>query len=485
MSLFPVFLKLEGRPCLVVGAGEVGESKVAGLLAAQARVRVVAPEATATLQEWALAGRVDWAAREFEPADLEGAALVVVATSSPDLNARVFRLARERRVLCNVVDDPAHCDFYYPAIVRRGDLQIAISTGGRSPALAQRLRQELEEQFAPEYADWLEALGRARDELRARDDLDAETRRRLLHFLARPESFEEFRSGRPAEAHGGSAPGEEGPAGTAHPAAPRARRAPGKVYLVGAGPGDPDLLTVRAARRLRSADVVLHDDLVPRPVIELASPRARVMNVGKRCGRRRITQEEIHALMIGFARQGLTVVRLKGGDPLTFGRAGEEVRALRQAGVELEIVAGVTAASAAAAVAGISLTERRRASSVIFITGHHCAERSGRPRGSESGLAGGKLPPKATIVVYMPGDDLGPLAAELRAAGLLAETPCLMVSRLAAPDQQFRRTTLEGLGRAAPLPSPKLLIIGAVAGTADEGRAETEPEPELVTASAE
>ncbi|MEE8625890.1 MAG: bifunctional precorrin-2 dehydrogenase/sirohydrochlorin ferrochelatase [Acidiferrobacterales bacterium] len=183
MSLFPLFVKLDGRPCLVVGAGPVGEAKITSLLRAGANVRVVAPGATRTVRAWARAGKISWEARGFDPADLDGAFLVVAATSSADLHERVFREAKRRGVLCNVVDDPERCDFYYPAVVQRGPLQIAISTGGLSPALAQRLRRELEQQFGPEYEAWVEQLGQARQELFTRV-MDPERRRRLLHRLA-------------------------------------------------------------------------------------------------------------------------------------------------------------------------------------------------------------------------------------------------------------------------------------------------------------
>ena len=178
VSLFPVFLKLAGRPCLVVGAGRVGEPKIEGLVVAGAAVKVVAPEATGAVAQWARAGKITWQARRFEPSDLHGVFLVVVATSSRELNDSVYREAQRRGVLCNVVDDPPRCDFYYPAVVSRGELQIAISTNGQSPALAQCLRRELEQQFGPEYEAWVEALGRER--------------RRILHSLVRQDRFEEF-----------------------------------------------------------------------------------------------------------------------------------------------------------------------------------------------------------------------------------------------------------------------------------------------------
>jgi len=189
MSLFPIFLQLEGRRSLVVGAGSVAEQKIRGLIESGAKVQVVAPQATDSVSEWAAAGVIEWQARTFEVSDLDGVLLVIVATSSSEINANVFRAAQQRGVLCNVVDDPPHCDFYYPSVVRRGDLQIAISTAGHSPALAQRLRRELEMQFGPEYRDWLSQLGEARQKLFA-TDVDPEERRRLLHQLASREAFE-------------------------------------------------------------------------------------------------------------------------------------------------------------------------------------------------------------------------------------------------------------------------------------------------------
>ncbi len=190
-ALFPIFLKIEGRTCLVVGAGRVGEEKILGLLAARASIRVVAPQATEPVLEWARQGRVTLIQRPFEPPDLDGVLLAVVSTASPELNHRIFRLAEERRVLCNVVDDPLHCDFYYPAVVQRGDLQIAVSTNGKSPALAQRLRRDIEQQYGPVYEKWLTHLGQARKSL-YQSPIDPAIRRQLLHRLASKEEFDTF-----------------------------------------------------------------------------------------------------------------------------------------------------------------------------------------------------------------------------------------------------------------------------------------------------
>jgi precorrin-2 dehydrogenase / sirohydrochlorin ferrochelatase len=199
VQLFPAFLKIEDRPCLVVGAGTVGEEKIHGLLRAGANVRVVAPQGTMRVQEWARAGMIRWDRRRFRPADLSGAFLVIAATSSPELHERIYKQARRRSVLCNVVDDPEHCDFYYGSVLRRGALQIAISSGGQSPALAQRLRKELEIQFGGEYEGWVRELGEARERLFSRP-VDPKRRKELLHRLASEVSLEEYRrrqKGRP------------------------------------------------------------------------------------------------------------------------------------------------------------------------------------------------------------------------------------------------------------------------------------------------
>ena len=193
MTLFPIFLKLEGRSCLAVGAGTIGEPKIESLLTSGASVRVVAPQATAAVTEWARAGAITWEAREFNSTDLDGVFLVIAATSSREVNGAIFREARQRNILCNAVDDPEYCDFYYPAVVRRGDLQLAISTNGRGPALAQRIRRELEVQFGPEYGEWLEELGKIRQQLFA-SGIDPAERRRLLHELASREAFERAQS---------------------------------------------------------------------------------------------------------------------------------------------------------------------------------------------------------------------------------------------------------------------------------------------------
>jgi uroporphyrin-III C-methyltransferase len=228
----------------------------------------------------------------------------------------------------------------------------------------------------------------------------------------------------------------------------------GVVYLVGAGPGDPELLTVRALRLLESADVVFHDDLVPEEVLALVHRHALVTSVGKRCGRPRITQAGIHALMIESARAGQSVVRLKSGDPLVFGRAGEEIAALRAAGVRFEVVPGVTAAFAAGAALGLPLTDRKSTSKLIFCTGHHADGKDAAP------IWSGPLPEDATLVVYMPGRDLGRIARELREAGVAEDVACCAISHAATARQSWVAGRVDGLGEMECGPAPVLLLVG-------------------------
>jgi uroporphyrin-III C-methyltransferase/precorrin-2 dehydrogenase/sirohydrochlorin ferrochelatase len=415
MSLFPIFVKLEGRAVLLVGAGPVGESKVGGLQSAGALVTVVAPTATPGIRKLAQERRIVWHQRVFDPDDLNGITLVVAAVPK-DVASSLYQAARIRGVLVNSVDDPDNCDFYYPAVVTRGDLQIAISTAGHSPALAQRIRIELEQQFGPEYADWIQQLGEVRRELFA-TDMDAEARKQKLHEIAREK--------------------------------------PGMVYLVGAGPGDPELLTLKALRILRQADVVLHDDLLTPEILELVPSTARVECVGKRHNERQVTQQEINRRLCEYGAAGQTVVRLKGGDGAIFGRASEEMDALRAAGISFAIIPGVTAASGAAAAAGVSLTDRRLGSALVFLTAQRC---KGNPSPNWKAIAelGG------TTAIYMPGGHEGDLANQLIDAGLTRETSCFVVASASRPNEQVIETTLGQMPDLPTLPAPAILLIGTV-----------------------
>lgn len=440
MNLLPIFVKLEGRRCLLVGAGHVALDKAASLLGAGAQLRVVAPRAIPAIQELAESGQLEWTQREFAPADLDGHQLAIAATDSPEVNAAVHREAAARDVLSNSVDDIPNCDFFFGSVVKRGSLHVAISTGGESPAFAQRLRREMDEALPAELGTWLEQQGELRRQVLAAHPR-SEARRALLHRLAQLPVCAS--SDCPARRR------------ALEPLDRSESEDQGKVYLVGAGPGDPDLLTIKALRLIQTAGVLLHDDLVPETIVRLAAPGTEVENVGKRCGAKTVTQEQIHERMIDGARRGRMVVRLKSGDPLIFGRASEEITALTEAGVPWEIVPGITAAFAASAAVGRSLTDRNSACRVIFSTGHHAPARK-RPKGPALD--------EATRVVYMPGRDLRPLAAEWLEEGLPPELPCAVISRASQPDERVLYTTLGGLGRTeAPL-APGILIAGWAVG---------------------
>ncbi|HKD61592.1 MAG TPA: siroheme synthase CysG [Terracidiphilus sp.] len=424
MTLLPIFVKLDGRPGLMVGAGNVALEKLHSLLPTGLRIRVIAPEAKDEFRVLAAEGRIQWTQRAFEPADLDGNFIVIAATNDPEVNATVYREADRRGILTNSVDDPPHCDFYFGSIVRRGDLQIAISTAGQSPAVAQQLKHEIDAQLPDDLGSWLKEIGQLRRNILATHP-PGEDRKALLHRIARRQMLtHSVQDGDDDQ---------------------------GKVYLVGAGPGDPDLLTLKALRLIRAANVILHDDLVTSEILALANPNAEIVNVGKRCGTKSITQEEINALMTEHASAGRSVVRLKSGDPLIFGRAAEEMAALKEADISFEVVPGITSAFAAAAAIPCSLTDRNGASNVVFSTGHHAQSHN------EASIP--ELE-DATRVVYMPGRDLTLLALEWLGEGLPPDFPCAIVSHAAQTGQQVQRTTLGELGNARPTLSPSLLIAG-------------------------
>lgn len=441
MSLFPIFVKLAGRVVIVVGGGTIAASKIPGLLQAEARVRVIAPQINSHISAWVDGAEIEWVTKKFAPEDLRGASLVIAATSIASVNAAVFQAAETAGILCNAVDDISNCHFYYGSIVQRGDLQIAISTNGKSPALAQRLRKELEQQYPAEYSPWLDSLGEAREKLRATSGPkeNFEQNRAILHRLASQEMFSRFVR---SQARNSSAEKS-------------GRNTPGTVYLVGAGPGDPELLTVKAMRLLAVADIVLHDSLVSAEILALISPRAEIIDVGKRAGRKLLTQDEINSLLVSYAQNRTTVVRLKGGDPSMFGRAGEELEALRRADIPYEVVPGISAALGAAGAAGISLTDRRVASQVLFSTF------SRRPEHRE--LKWSALSADTTLVLYMPGSDYAEVADRLQSSGLPADLPCVIVSRATQAQQQVRWSTVGSLTAEENLPAPALFIVGRVA----------------------
>ena len=348
MDFLPAFLDIRGRDCLVVGGGEVAARKVAMLRRAGGQVCVVAKALGRTLRAEAETGLIRVRLAAFEPKDLDGCMISIAATDDENVNRAVAEAARVRNIPVNVVDRPALCTFVMPSVLDRSPLLVAVTSGGASPVLARLLRARLETLIPAAYGRLASLAGRFRERVRSHFQNPADRRVFWERTLQGPVA-EYVLTGRDAEADqvierslAASADG----------------LAQGEVYLVGAGPGDPDLLTFRALRLMQQADVVVHDRLVTEPILELCRRDAERIYVGKERDRHTLPQEGINQLLVRLAKEGRRVVRLKGGDPFIFGRGGEEIEALAAQGVAFEIVPGVTAAAGAAAYAGIPLTHR-------------------------------------------------------------------------------------------------------------------------------
>ncbi|BDG01171.1 uroporphyrinogen-III C-methyltransferase [Anaeromyxobacter oryzae] len=429
--LLPLFVKLSGRDVLLVGGGAMATVRARQLAEAGARITVVAPELRDEVA--ALAAVVH--RRGFAPADLDGAWLAVAA-ATPDVNRAVAEAAEARRILVNAVDDPDHATVYTAGVVRRGGATVAVSTGGKAPALAGLLREALEAVLPDDLSAWMDAAEAARAEWK-RARVPMATRRPLL--LERLNAL--YAGGRGA---------------AATPPLPG-----GFVSLVGAGPGDPGLLTRRAAERLGQADVVLYDALVDPAALALA-PRAHCFHVGKRAGRPSVSQRAIERLLVRAARRGQRVVRLKCGDPFVLGRGGEEALALAEAGVPFEIVPGVTSAIAAPALAGIPVTHRGLAAGFAVVSGH--------AEGTYGPLLDAIAPAALTLVVLMGVGARAGIAARLRARGWDPATPAAVLLGASSVEAFTWTGTLAELA-TAPLPGdrahlPGTLVVGAVAALA-------------------
>lgn len=450
MDFLPIFMKIEGRPCVVVGGGEVAARKVALLRQCGARVTVVAPTLCPALVDMKARGELQHRGARFVPADLEGATLVIAATDDRCVNAEVSRLAQARNLPVNVVDDPDLCSFIVPAIVDRSPVVIAASTGGASPVLARLLRARLEALVPAAYGELARLAQRFRG--RVAQTVPAEARRSFWERVLGGPIAEMVFSGRNAQAEA-SFEAELERAGAGHGGTPT-----GEVYLVGAGPGNPDLLTFAALRLMQQADVVLYDNLVSPPILALTRRDAERVYVGKRRADHAMRQEQINARMIDLARAGRRVLRLKGGDPYTFGRGGEEIESLAAAGIRFEVVPGITAAAGVAAYAGIPLTHRDHAHSCVLVTGHL---KDGTMDLDWHGLAR----PKQTLVIYMGLLGLDALCRQLMAHGLSAEVPAAVVQQGTLPQQRVVTATLGTLAakvEAARLHAPTLVIVGEV-----------------------
>lgn len=461
--LFPLFADLRGRRVLVVGGGQVARRKVEALLEAGADVVVGAPELDDVLADWARASRLTHVTGHFDATWLDDAWLAIAATDDADVNRAVAEAGEARRIWVNVVDDATLARVQIPARIERGPLQIAISSAGAAPMLARWVREQLETQFDESLGTLAELLARHRERIRQRwPDMGAR-RQAVSRLLSGPiMGLLRQRDQSAAEAVLERALGEDAlrPA----PTQPRVGPAtPGFVSLVGAGPGDAGLLTLRGLRVLNEADVILHDRLVSHEVLQLARRDAERIEVGKQAGNHHATQDQIHALMLAHAQAGRRVVRLKGGDPFVFGRGGEELEILRAHGIAYEVVPGITAAVACAAYAGIPLTHRDHAQSVRLVTAH-----------CKTSLDTLDWPALAqerqTVAVYMGVAMLETVQQQLIVYGRSPSTPFALIENGSRPQQRVVSGPLSELSRRAnahAVQSPSLLVIGEVAGLAD------------------
>jgi len=450
MRYFPAFHDLSNRPSLVVGGDEPAARKLRLLLKAGARPLVVAPAVCAEIAALAEAGRLTWQARPFAPADIAGCGLVIAATGLAEVDAAVSEAAQGAGVPVNVVDRPELSSFITPAIIDRDPVVIGISSGADAPILARQIRARLEALLPAHLGRLARFAGAFRGAVAAQIGDGTQRRRFWERFFAGPVADKVLA--------GDESGAREAMIGLINGRAAR-QREDGSVAIVGAGPGDPDLLTFKALRRLQEADVVLYDKLVGPEIVDYARRDALRVYVGKAKANHALSQDEINALMAEHALAGRRVVRLKGGDPFIFGRGGEELDYLQRRGIAVEVVPGVTAAAGCAAAAGIPLTLRGTALAVTFITGH---ARDGEPDLDWASLATGRQ----TLAVYMGLSTAGTVAARLMAHGLAAGTPVAVIENGTRAEQRVVTARLDGLESRlgeAGLAGPALIIIGEVA----------------------
>ena len=437
MGWFPFFIRLEGAHGLLVGGGRVALRKAEKLLPFGAQLTVVAPCICPPLA--ALPG-LTLCRRAFADSDLSPAPdFVIAATGDRALDRRIAALCRARRILVNVVDDPAACGFYFPALVQRGRLCIGISTGGASPTAAAWLRQKIEALLPPGFDGILDRLAARREAVKAEGGSEAKRAERLQQAFA-------------LELAAAEAPHA--------PAAARENAGPGRVALVGAGCGRADLITVRGLRLLQQCRAVVYDDLIDTALLDTAPAGAERIYVGKRSGRHSAPQAEINAALIALAQRGGLTVRLKGGDPYVFGRGGEEALALQRAGIPFEVVPGITAAIAVPAEAGIPVTHRGVSRAVHIITAHTQDETPDFSRWAALAADG-------TLVFLMGLQRLPQIAAGLLAGGLPPQTPAAVLSGGNAPHPAAVRASLGEItdaARAAGVEAPAVIVVGDVAG---------------------
>jgi uroporphyrin-III C-methyltransferase / precorrin-2 dehydrogenase / sirohydrochlorin ferrochelatase len=445
----PIFLEIAGRRCVVIGGGEVALRKVERCLRCQAQVEVIAPELCEGLAVLAQRGALVHHARSWREGDARGAVLVYAATDDRAVNEAVSQEAAAAGIPVNVVDNPDLCTFITPSIIERPPMQVAISSSGASPVLARLLRARLETYIPSGYGELAQLMKRAREAV-ARAFPDGVVRRRFWERILQGPVAELMFGGRAREA--------EARLQAEIAAGPEPDAGRGEVWLVGAGPGDPDLLTFRALRLMQQADVVVYDRLVAPVLLDLVRRDAERIYVGKERDQHTLAQDAINQLLVDRARAGQRVLRLKGGDPFIFGRGGEEIATLKAEGIPFQVVPGITAASGCSAYAGIPLTHRDHAQSVVFVTGHM---KDGRLALDWQALAAART----TRVFYMGVQAAPVISRELIAAGLSGDTPAALVEQGTQPTQRVITSTLAGLPAAiaaAEVKPPSLIIVGEV-----------------------
>ncbi|HHQ4707249.1 TPA: siroheme synthase CysG [Aeromonas veronii] len=450
MDYLPIFCRLDNKPVLLVGGGEVAERKARLLLDAGAHLTVVAPELDPELAELAANGSIEWLAGEFVPEQLAGKWLVVAATDRREVNALVYQSANQARIFANVVDDPKRSSFIMPSIIDRSPLMVAISSGGKAPVLARLLREKLEALLPQHLGAVATFAGSLRERVKARFASMGERRRFWERLLGADRLGQALARGDHASAHqlADSLFADESQTG-------------GEVVLVGAGPGDPGLLTLHALRQMQQADVVVYDRLVSDEVMARVRRDAKRIFVGKQAGNHCVPQEGINQLLLEEAKKGQRVIRLKGGDPFIFGRGGEELETLVGNGIGFQVVPGITAASGCAAYAGIPLTHRDHAQSVRFVTAHG----KGGARDLDWPLL---AKDKQTLVFYMGLSSCATIREQLLAHGKASNTPVALIERGTQPCQRVIRGTLDELpALAVGVESPALIMVGSVVTLAD------------------
>ncbi len=447
MNYLPIFIDIKQKPCLVVGGGDIAYRKINLLLKANAQVNCIAKEACGNIIALADDNKITLTQRNFESSDVDAQRLIISATDNKQLNAEVSELANFANIPVNVVDSPDLCSFIMPSIVDRSPIVIAISSAGKAPVLARLIRAKLESTIPHAYGKLAELAGSFRDKVKSKFD-NIEDRRYFWERVFSGVIAEKVFSGKVDEAKVDIQTQLDNTNSSEV----------GEVYLVGGGPGDPDLLTFKALRLMQQADIVLYDRLVSKDVVELVRRDAELIYVGKKCDRHAIPQGDINQLLVDFAKQGRRVCRLKGGDPFIFGRGGEEIETLAENNIPFQVVPGITAASGCSAYSGIPLTHRDYSQSCRFVTGHL--------KDGTMNLPWDELAVEhQTVVFYMALLGAKHLSEQMIAHGMRDNMPVALVEKGTTPEHRVWTTTLVELPNVVAtetIKAPTLIIVGEV-----------------------